>query len=106
MKALFLILALLVFASCKKHSPTQLYVITYNVETLSFESENTNFSMSATQDTTFYCISETNQKIKFNATALDNSQPLKFDVYQTVKGVDMRIIHVNAKNVGEFKTEK
>lgn len=106
MKALFLILAITLFASCKKHVSTQLFVISTNIETLSFESENTNFSINATQDTTFYCLSETNQKVKFNVTALDNSKPFVFDVYQTVQGVDMRIAHIYSKNTGEFKTEK
>lgn len=106
MKALFLILALTLFASCKKHVSTKLYVITTNIETLSFESENTNFSMNATDDTTFYCMSETNQKVKFNVSAIDNSKPFVFDVYQSVYGVDTRIVHIYSKNVGEFKTEK
>lgn len=106
MKTLFLILSIAFLASCRKpHVATQLYVITTNVKHITFESENNIFSLTASDDTTFYFMSETNQEVTYYCEPINSAQSFKFDVFQSVDGADTEILHVNSKNKGTFKTE-
>jgi hypothetical protein len=103
---LFLIVSTLLF-SCAKHEDAQLYIQCQNVKTLSLNGdENTLYQMNAVQDTEVYLMAKTNEKIQFSSSPVNTLLPFKFDVYQTINGVDIRIIHINSESNGEFKTEK
>lgn len=105
MRKLTILISLFALFSCSKHEDAKMWVQTENCKTLSFNgNEGTLFQMSATDDTTFYFSAMTKEKIKFSSQPINPNFPFKFDVFQSVDGTDIQIIHINSQNSGEFKT--
>lgn len=105
-RILFLIVALITF-SCAKHEDAKMWVQTENCKTLSFQGENgTVYNLNATDDTNFYFVAKTSEKINFSSSPVNPNFPFKFDVFQNIDGTDVQIIHINSQTNGEFKTEK